>query len=245
MPKEPLNIDLVLPVHNEAGTIEHTLREFHATVIAGGAARVRFVVSEDGSRDDSVAILRRLAQELPLHLISEPVRKGYSRAVIDGFRATTAEWVAFIDSDGQCDPRDLGAFCAEARNGSDLTVGYRNPRTDPPVRLWMSAAFGFVFRRLFPVRLRDPSCPYLLIRRSALRRLLEGQVGILKQGFWWEFMARATALGLQIREVPIHHRQRAGNVTTQIYLPSKVPSIAWQHLWGLLELRAELRRLRP
>jgi hypothetical protein len=27
--------------------------------------------------------------------------------VIDGFLATTSDWVGFIDSDGQCDPADM------------------------------------------------------------------------------------------------------------------------------------------
>ena len=92
------------------------------------------------------------------------MRKGYSRAVIDGFRATDSDWVACIDSDGQCDPRDFPQF-AKLRNGGDMVMGWRNPRSDPWIRKLMSSAFGSVYRIYFDVRLRDPSCPYILIRR--------------------------------------------------------------------------------
>src|SRR5688500_10081986 len=94
-------IDVVLPAHNEGASISATLRAFHRTVAVDSGIPIRFVVCEDGSSDDTVAVLKALAAELPLKLISDPVRKGYSRAVIDGLRATDSDWVACIDSDGQ------------------------------------------------------------------------------------------------------------------------------------------------
>ena len=90
---DPAIIDVVLPVHNEGASIAATLREFHRVVMLEGGQPIRFVVCEDGSSDDTVPVLEKLATELPLKLISDPVRKGYSRAVIDGFRGTTSEWV--------------------------------------------------------------------------------------------------------------------------------------------------------
>ena len=119
-------IDVVLPVHNEGVSIAATLREFHRVVMLDGGQSIRFVVCEDGSSDDTAPVLQKLAAELPLKLISDPVRKGYSRAVIDGFRGTTSDWVAFIDSDGQCDPADMLRLIA-LRNGIDLVMGWRNP----------------------------------------------------------------------------------------------------------------------
>jgi glycosyltransferase involved in cell wall biosynthesis len=83
-------IDVVVPVHNEGATIRSTLEKFYRAA-AESHIRIRFVVAEDGSVDDTVAVLKLLAKELPLKLISGPIRKGCSRAVIDGIRATGAE----------------------------------------------------------------------------------------------------------------------------------------------------------
>ena len=231
-------IDIVSPVHNEGASIAATLREFHQVVMVEGGQSIRFVICEDGSSDNSVAVLRELSATLPLHLITGPERKGYSRAVIDGFRATTSELVGFIDSDGQCDPHDFLRLLALSKPG-DLIIGYRNPRSDHWIRLLFSGAFKVVYRMLFSVPARDPSCPYLLIERRGLEKILAGRVGILRQGFWWEFMARAVASGLRIVETPVKHRARASG-TTQVYRPTKVPRIAVEHIVGLFRLRREL-----
>lgn len=239
-PKDRPTIDVVLPVHNEAESISATLREFHQKVTARNPVGIRFVVCEDGSSDDSVAVVQRLAGELPLHLITSSERKGYSRAVIDGFRASASDIVGFIDSDGQCDPEDFSKLWAEIQS-CDLVIGYRNPRSDPWVRLAMSRAFRAVYGMLFPVPVRDPSCPYLLVRQPTLQAILTGNVGILKQGFWWEFVARAVSLGVRIREVPIHHRARLSG-QTRVYSVGKVPRIAFEHIRGLFALRKELTK---
>jgi hypothetical protein len=103
----------------------------------------------------------------------------------------------------------------------------------------MSGAFKFVYRMFFRVNVRDPSCPYLLISRAGLEKILSGNVGILKEGFWWEFLARAVAVNLRIVEIPVRHRVRAGGMT-QVYRPTQVPRIAIEHLIGLYHLRKEL-----
>lgn len=235
----PQPIDVVLPVHNEGASIAATLRQFHDKVFGQDGIPICFVICEDGSRDNTVEVLQGLSRELPIKLISDPVRKGYSRAVRDGLLATESEWVMCIDSDGQCDPADFKRL-VEASPGHDVIMGYRSPRSDTAMRKLMSGAFGFVYRRFFDVRLRDPSCPYILINRSGLKAVLAGNVGILKQGFWWEFTARATAIGLRIKELPVSHRVRAAGVT-QVYRLSNLPRIAAEHLLGLRELKRELR----
>lgn len=232
-------IEVVLPVHNEAASIEETLREFYDVATQDGFD-VSFRACEDGSTDGTQKILHRLEAELPLVADCAPERRGYSRAVLDGLRACTAPVVGFIDSDGQCDPRDLAAL-ARALEGNDIVFGYRDPRVDPLVRKLMSSAFGAVFRLFFPVQRKDPSCPYLLVRRQCLDRVLAGNPGILHQGFWWEFSARARAAGLRAAEVPVHHRQRSAG-TTQVYKPAKLPRIALEHLAGLVSLRKDIAR---
>jgi glycosyltransferase involved in cell wall biosynthesis len=243
MTPEPATIDVVLPVYNEGASIAATLREFHLVVMLEGGQPIRFVVCEDGSSDNSASVLQNLATELPLKLISDPIRKGYSRAVIDGFLGTTSDWVCFIDSDGQCDPADMLRLSALRGENIDLVIGWRNPRSDPWIRKAMSGVFGFVYHMFFRVSVRDPSCPYLLINRSGLKKILSGNVGILKQGFWWEFLARAEGANLRIVETPVRHRARAAGVT-QVYRPSRLPRIAAEHLIGLCHLRRELNARR-
>ena len=240
-----LPIDIVLPVHNEAESIGATLKEFHQVVTLKYGIPIRFIVCEDGSRDNTVEVLQQLQTELPILLLTEKGRKGYSRAVIDGFKASTSDLVGFIDSDGQCDPADFPAFVEQHKSGNyDLVFGYRNPRHDHFVRIIMSNLFALAYRSIFSIPLRDPSCPFLLVRQDSLREILRGELGILKQGFWWEFIARCVRADLRIKEIPVKHRARSAG-ETQVYLPSKVPRIAYEHLRGLLKLKRELDVLYP
>jgi glycosyltransferase involved in cell wall biosynthesis len=235
-------VDVVLPVHNEAESIAAVLREFHDIVAQTTGVPVRFVVSEDGSRDNTVAVVRALSAELPIDLLSSTQRRGYSGGAIAGLRAATADVVCFIDSDGQCDPRDFARLHAAIRE-TELVIGWRRPRRDPLLRRFFSGAFGLVYRLLFPVKVHDPSCPFIVVRRPALERILAGQVGILKQGFWWEFVARATALGVPLVELPVAHRPRLAG-RTQIYRPTRILSIGLEHIAALFTLRRELQRMK-
>jgi glycosyltransferase involved in cell wall biosynthesis len=230
-------VDIVLPAHNEGDGIGVVLREFFEVATTDGI-NVHFVVCEDGSTDNTVPVIKAVAEELPISLISSTERKGYSRAVVDGLRATTAEVVGFIDSDGQCDPGDLARLLGELPE-HDLVIGYRVPRNDALYRKMMSRCFKFVYERLFPVRLPDPSCPFMVIRQDALIAVMRGAPGRLRQGFWWEFYARANAAGLRTVTVPVHHRPRLAGETS-VYRPAKIPGIAVEHLRALFALRREL-----
>lgn len=232
-------VEVLLPVHNEAESIEATLREVYETV--SPVAPMRFLICEDGSTDGTQTILHRLAGELPIRLFSGPERKGYSRAVIDGFRKVEAPFVLCLDSDGQVDPRAL-AQAYPLREECDVVVGWRVDRADPWYRKAMSRSFGFVYRLLFQVPLHDPSCPFVLVRRAVVEHLVD-DLGILSQGFWWEFMARVHGAGYRAVEIPIRHRIRTAG-QTQVYRWRKIPWIAWSHLIGLLLIKGQLRRAR-
>jgi glycosyltransferase involved in cell wall biosynthesis len=236
------DIDVVLPAHNEEASIGDVLREFYLVAHDRDGIDLRLVVAEDGSSDGTRREVTSAAAALPVFLLPAAPRKGYSKGVLDGIIATSAPLVAFSDSDGQCDPADLAGLVAALGN-HDMVLGYRNPRHDTFFRRAISWAFRVVYERIFPVRLRDPSCPFLVIRQESIPAVLRGHPGILQQGFWWEFNARAQAAGLSIVQVPVRHRARmAGN--TQVYKLRKLPRIAGGHLKGLIELRRELRRLR-
>ncbi|MDX6770028.1 MAG: glycosyltransferase family 2 protein [Elusimicrobiota bacterium] len=234
----PEELDIVLPVHNEGETIAETLREFHRRGSAAAGRPLRLVVCEDGSTDGTVAALEALRGELPLLLVRSEERKGYPRAVLDGLRAARGEVVVVADSDGQCDPDDLGRLLA-ALEGADLAAGIRRPRADPLARRLMSAAFGLVHRALFGRALSDPSCPFVAVRRALLDRLLAGPFGVLPHGFWWEFAARAAAAGARLAETPVRHRPRASG-GTRVFRPAAVPAIAAANLAGLARLAREL-----
>jgi glycosyltransferase involved in cell wall biosynthesis len=60
------DVEVLLPVHNEAESIESTVLEIYGEL--SRTVNVGFIICEDGSKDNTQEILRRLAKELPMRL---------------------------------------------------------------------------------------------------------------------------------------------------------------------------------
>src|SRR5271157_6007327 len=128
-------LEVLLPVHNEAESIESTVREIYEVVSPQVA--LRFIICEDGSVDGTKKVVMRLRESLPLKLIMSNKRKGYSRAVIDGMKSLEADYLLCLDSDGQCDPSDFRKFW-ETRDRQDVAIGWRTQRADSLLRRGLS-----------------------------------------------------------------------------------------------------------
>jgi len=224
-------LDIAMPVHNEGAAIEKTLREWYDQL--SPQIDVRFLLAEDGSKDNTKEVLRSLEDKLPLHLDMVDTRRGYGGAMTAALRASTTPYVLTSDSDGQSDPSDFWRVW-EMREQFDLVVGWRVNRADHIVRKAMSKSFKLLHKSLFGTKLHDPSCNVMLMKRSVVD-LIVPKVGLLSEGFQWEFVARALKAGVKIGEVALNHRPRSSGVTV-VYKPSRVPGIAWRNGVGLLKI---------
>lgn len=230
------DLEIILPVHNEAESIEQTIREIWTSMPE--RIRVNFIVCEDGSRDGTKEILRRLAEEIPIRLNLTDARRGYSRAVREGMQMVEADWLLCLDSDGQCDPRDFAKFWP-ARDAADVVMGWRVDRQDTVLRKTFSRFFYLIYQCAFRAPVHDPSCPYVLVRRAVAHQMAS-ELGEMKEGFWWEFVARVHRRGYSILEIPVKHRLRAAGVT-QVYKFSKMPGIFFRHVAAIFHIWAQTR----
>ena len=101
------------------------------------------------------------------------------------------------------------------RNDADVIIGWRVHRADTFLRKTLSGLFHFIYQRAFHVPIHDSSCPFMLCRKEVIARLV-GELGKMKEGFWWEFVARVYRRGYTLKELPVNHCLRAGG-TTQVY----------------------------
>jgi glycosyltransferase involved in cell wall biosynthesis len=238
MAKPLEDLSIVMPVYNEAGSIERVLREIHAAVCAR-VPSVEFVVAEDGSTDGTPEILERLRSELGLRLVTSRERKGYTRAVKDALALATRQWIFFSDADGQHDPRDL-FHLAEAveREGADLAVGVKSPRRDPWGRLLLSRGLRALNRLLVGARFRDANCGFRLMRAGLVRDILP-QASLLPQFINTEVLLRSWASGYRIVEVEVRHLPRADGGSRGLP-PARIPGEVLRLVRGLVSLRGEL-----
>jgi glycosyltransferase involved in cell wall biosynthesis len=234
--KENNLVQIVMPVHNEAESIEEIIMEIYNEI--SPRLPVEFIICEDGSADGTKEVLLDLSKKIPMKLIMSNERKGYSQAFIDGLKNTTAEYVFSLDSDGQFVPSDFWKLY-EKKDDYDVIIGWRVHRADRSFRLLMSNGFRLLHKLLFRVPLHNPGCGFLLIKKDVIDSVVN-ELGVLKQGLWWEFTARVYRKGFKITEVPIQHRLRySGN--TRVYTITKIPGIAYAHIIGLLKIWKETR----
>lgn len=231
-----IDVEILLPAHNEGESIEATIRGIWAEL--SPQARIGFIVCEDGSRDNTKNVLHSLAAELPIRLNLSEERKGYSRAMREGFAMVEADYVLCLDADGQCDPRDFSRFWSQ-RETADILIGWRVHRADTLLRRAFSRFFYLLYQTVFRTPVHDPSCPYVLVRRETAHRL-SSELGEMKEGFWWEFVARGHRHHLSILEIPVNHRLRSAGVT-QVYRWRKMPGIFIRHTVALFRIWSQTR----
>src|SRR6186713_3484859 len=126
-----VDFSVVVPVCNEAENVEPLAREIDAA-LNNRAYEMIFV--NDGSTDETAAILKKLKSSLPaLRVLSHSFRSGQSAAVASGVRAARAPWVATLDGDGQNDPADIPKLLAARDTAAPqirLFAGWRVNRQD-------------------------------------------------------------------------------------------------------------------
>jgi hypothetical protein len=62
----------------------------------------------------------------------------------------------------------------------------------------------------------------------------------MKEGFWWEFVARAHRHRCSIVEIPVNHRLRSTGVT-QVYRWNRMPGIFFRHTLALFKIWNQTR----
>lgn len=198
-------ISVVMPAYNEQDNIENTIRGcFEA--LKGMNSEV--VVTDDGSKDNTLQILHRLVKEYPkLVIVKHDKNMGYGAGLKDAIEASRGEVVVSIDSDGQFDISELSRFLELLNNSAGLNVicGHRAKKQDTLFKVISDRGLNFIIRLLFGLRLKDVNCAFKLYRAQILR-----SISIESKGFQapTEIMIKLKALGYDIKELCISHLPR-------------------------------------
>ena len=172
--KEPLDISVVVPVHNESGAVASLVGEI-AAALDGWAYEMIFV--DDASRDDTLAKLQALKAEYPaLRVLANRKNAGQSRAIMNGVIAARAPVIGTLDGDGQNDPADLPKLLqqlnrADAPKELGFVGGRRVKRQDSQAKKIASRLANHVRQALLKDGSDDSGCGIKVVRRDLFMRL--------------------------------------------------------------------------
>ncbi|MEK7232986.1 MAG: glycosyltransferase [Elusimicrobiota bacterium] len=219
-------ISLVYPMYNERANIAQAVAH-GAHVLSSLAAEWEIVVVDDGSGDESAAIVARLAREEPrVRLISRSRNEGLGAALRDGFSAARHEVVLYCDSDL---PYDLSilARALPLLGESDLVAGFRLNHGESALRIVYSKAYNLLIKTLFGLPVRDVNFSFKLFKRHVLQKIqLESRGSFIDA----EFLIKTRNAGLRLAEIGIVYTHRRHGI-------SKLSSLA-----TIVEMLGELGR---
>ena len=154
-PMKP-EISVVIPVYNEqAGLAALFARLYPALDRLGASYEIVFV--NDGSRDNSVAILAEQFRLRPdvTRVVLFNGNYGQHMAILAGFEAARGEIMVTLDADLQNPPEEIANLVAKVREGYDYVGSIRRKRHDAAWRTYASKAMNRLRERITNIKITD------------------------------------------------------------------------------------------
>lgn len=196
-------LSVVVPVFNNSATLDELI-DRQIRTLEGMGADFELVFVDDGSRDGSLALLRRRADADPRIRVFAMVRNfGSQAAVCAGFDQVRGHRTVLMDADLENFPEDMPALLAGLDAGHDLACGVRVDRKGSLLgRRLPSKLMNAYVRQQTGTRVRDIGCAY----RAMETRLIQD---LASEG---EHRRLLTPLMLRrarsVVEVPVQHRPK-------------------------------------
>jgi glycosyltransferase involved in cell wall biosynthesis len=197
-------ISVVVPMRNESPNVEKLYREVTASLTAFGRS-YEIVAIDDGSRDDTFALLARLQEKDPrVRVVRFRRNFGQTAAFAAGFKFARGRYIVTADGDNQNDPADIpGMIQMLEERDLDVVCGWRKDRKDAFInRRLPSMIANAIISRATGVKLHDYGCSLKVFRAEVVKQMkLYGEMHRFLPAIAAEF-------GVEIGEKVVNHRAR-------------------------------------
>lgn len=199
-------LSVVIPAYNEEVRIVPTIGAIAAHV-SGLGLPWELIVSDDGSRDNTVRVIEEL-ELANLRVIRAPHNEGKGSAVRRGMLAARGRYVLFDDADNSTPIEEVSKVLHKlTEEGYDVAVGSRaaagaEEASKGLVRRTMSGGLRWIVAAGFRIGVRDTQCGFKMFTREAAQRLYKAQT-IDGFSFDLEILYLADKFGYRIAEVPV------------------------------------------
>ena len=204
---QTLDIDIVVPCHNEQDTLATHVRRLHTFCRTSLHHTWRITIADNASTDDTARIADDLAAMLPEVRAVHLPRKGRGRALKAVWGASEAQVLVYVDEDLSTDLAALEPLVAPLLSGhSDLAIGTRLAGSSRVVRggkrEFISRSYNLLLRTTMSVGFSDAQCGFKAVTREAAQHLLP----LCEDDAWFfdtELLVLAEHAGLRVHEVPV------------------------------------------
>ncbi len=166
-----------MPAYNEADNIHGVVEQWHSVADAinrqGGEAHL--VIANDGSKDNTFALLQDLQKSYPFLIPLDKPNSGHGATVLYLYRYALengADFVFQTDSDGQTNPEEFWQMW-ENRHQKDFQIGYRKGRQDGASRVFVTKILRLVVWLMFHEWVTDANTPFRLMKSEKLKAIMD------------------------------------------------------------------------
>ena len=200
---------IVVPAYNEAERIGPSLALVLEHIVRSGWS-AEIIVVNDGSRDNTAAIVAEVAQRHPIiRLVENPGNRGKGYTVRNGMMNASGQVLLFTDADLSSPIEEASKLFALIESGkADVAIGSRylqsemQTRKQPLYRRMLGRSFNLALRAILGLPYADTQCGFKAFSRKAATEIFQ-QVKIERWGFDPEILFLARKYGLRVTEVPV------------------------------------------
>ncbi len=199
-------LSVIIPAFNEARRIVPTLEDV-AAHLASRDYGWEVLVVDDGSADDTAAIVEEWARKSPNFRLVRIAHFGKGRAVKTGMLESKGDYRFMCDADLSMPIEWLDKFVEMMDEGQDVVIGVREGEgagryDEPALRYLMGRVFNLATRLILAMPFRDTQCGFKCFSAKAAADLfsLQRSEGM---GFDVEILYLARARGYAVTELPI------------------------------------------
>jgi dolichyl-phosphate beta-glucosyltransferase len=201
---------IIIPAYNEANRVPRTLERVLAFIEAK-SWDAEVIVVNDGSTDDTAAVVRRFSAQYPaVCLIDNPVNCGKGQAIRDGVRRATGDVILFTDADNSTPIEDIEKLLPALADGADIAIGSRwvDPQLQTEPQPWYRRLNGrfynLLLRTILGMDYKDTQNGFKAFSRRAAKAIF-GLQKIAGWGFDAETLYLARSFGFSVREIPVEY----------------------------------------
>jgi glycosyltransferase involved in cell wall biosynthesis len=196
-------VSVVVPAYNEAESLPQLYEEI-AQTFADGAGEFEVLIVDDGSSDETPAVLASMLLEHGDHLQVIRLRRNFGKAaaLMEGFRSARGARIVMMDADLQDAPSEVPKLLDALDRGYDAVSGWKQKRKDSRRKRIASKLFNRAVNTISVAQLHDHDCGLKALRVEAARSLdLYGSL--------YRFMVPLLeSNGYRVTEIPVEHRAR-------------------------------------
>jgi glycosyltransferase involved in cell wall biosynthesis len=208
---------LLIPAYNEEARIEPVLRDYGAYFEKNHPGKFQLVVVLNGCVDDTIGVVRRVAQDHPqISALEFPQPIGKGGALIEGLKlAPLADLIGYVDADGATGPAAFHDLVRRSHE-ADCVIGSRwlpgavLHQTQTSKRQFASRVFHRIVQFLFGMNIRDTQCGAKVMRRKAVEHI-HSALRITDMAFDINLLYAMKHSGFTVLEVPTEWTDKVGS----------------------------------